>query len=403
MIKGTEKAPAIRFRGFTDDWEQRKLGDEVQITMGQSPDGSSYTDIPSDYILVQGNADLKNGWVTPRVWTSQVTKKAEAGDLIMSVRAPAGETGKTAYNAVIGRGVAAIKGNEFIFQSLVKMNFEGYWKRLSCGSTFESLNSDNIKSAEIMIPHLNEQVQIGAFFYNLDNLITLHQRKLEQQKKLKAFFLKNMFPEEGETVPRIRFKGFTGDWEQLMLGEISSVIDPHPSHRAPAETESGIPFIGIGDVDEAGNINYSTARIVDEKIYDEHHKRYDLAIPSVGIGRVASLGKVIRLRNDIGKYAVSPTMSIIQFSQEADVNYMYSCMSSPYFQQQFTAQSSGSTRQSVGIQDLRRFMIPIPQNKIEQINIGTFFWKLDSIIILQQRKLDQLQVMKKFMLQNLFV
>ena len=161
--------------------------------MGQSPDGSSYTDIPSDYILVQGNADLKNGWVMPRVWTSQVTKKAEAGDLIMSVRAPAGEMGKTAYNAVIGRGVAAIKGNEFIFQSLVKMNSEGYWKRLSCGSTFESLNSDNIKSAEIMIPHLDEQVQIGAFFTNLDNLISLHQRKLEKLKNIKKSMLEKMF------------------------------------------------------------------------------------------------------------------------------------------------------------------------------------------------------------------
>ena len=172
------KKPVIRFSGFTDAWEQRKLGEEVQITMGQSPDGSSYTDIPSDFILIQGNADLKNGWVTPRVWTSQVTKKAEAGNLIMTVRAPAGEIGKTAYNAVIGRGVAAIKGNEFIFQSLVKMNFEGYWKRLSCGSTFESLNSDNIKNAELMIPHQKEQLQIGLFFDNLDNLITLHQCNL---------------------------------------------------------------------------------------------------------------------------------------------------------------------------------------------------------------------------------
>lgn len=159
-------------------WEQRKLADIVQITMGQSPDGSTYSETPSEHILVQGNADLKNGWVTPRVWTSQVTKKAEAGDLIMSVRAPAGEMGKTAYNAVIGRGVAAIKGNEFIYQNLVKMNSEGYWKRLSSGSTFESLNSDNIKNAEIMIPPLKEQLQIGTFFSNFDTLITLHQREL---------------------------------------------------------------------------------------------------------------------------------------------------------------------------------------------------------------------------------
>ena len=162
-------------------WEQRKLGDVVQITMGQSPDGSTYSDEPSDYILVQGNADLQNGWVCPRIWTTQITKKADAGDLIMSVRAPAGAMGKTAYNAVIGRGVAAIKGNEFIYQLLVKMDMDGFWKTLSCGSTFESLNSDNIKNAEVKVPTTAEQVQIGDFFRHLDNLITLHQRKQKQK------------------------------------------------------------------------------------------------------------------------------------------------------------------------------------------------------------------------------
>ena len=162
---------------YTSSWEQRKLGDVVQITMGQSPDGSTYSDEPSDYILVQGNADLQNGWVCPRIWTTQITKKADAGDLIMSVRAPAGAMGKTAYNAVIGRGVAAIKGNEFIYQLLVKMDMDGFWKTLSCGSTFESLNSDNIKNAEVKVPTTAEQVQIGDFFRHLDNLITLHQRK----------------------------------------------------------------------------------------------------------------------------------------------------------------------------------------------------------------------------------
>ena len=159
------------------DWEQRKLGDVVQITMGQSPDGSTYSDIPSNYILVQGNADLEDGWVKPRVWTTQITKQADVGDLIMSVRAPAGAMGKTAYNAVIGRGVAAIKGNEFIYQLLVKMDKEGYWKKDSTGSTFESLNSESIKNAEIKFPSSEEQKKIGAYFNNLDYLITLHQRK----------------------------------------------------------------------------------------------------------------------------------------------------------------------------------------------------------------------------------
>ena len=183
--KKGQSVPEIRFKGFTDAWEQRKLGDVCQITMGQSPDGSTYSDVPSDYILVQGNADLQNGWVSPRVWTSQMTKKADVGDLIMSVRAPAGAMGKTAYNAVIGRGVAAIKGNEFIYQLLVKMDSEGYWKALSCGSTFESLNSDNIKNADVLIPDIAEQGKIGEYFRHLDNLITLHQRKLEEEKKKK--------------------------------------------------------------------------------------------------------------------------------------------------------------------------------------------------------------------------
>ena len=145
--------------------------------MGQSPDGSTYTDEPSDYILVQGNADLENGWVKPRIWTSQPTKKADAGDLIMSVRAPAGAMGKTAYNVVLGRGVAGIKGNDFLFQVLYKMNEDGFWKKLSCGSTFESLNSDTIKNAVIKIASSNEQTKIGSLFANLDKLITLHQRK----------------------------------------------------------------------------------------------------------------------------------------------------------------------------------------------------------------------------------
>ena len=177
--------PEIRFPGFTAPWEQRKLGDVVQITMGQSPDGSTYSDEPSDYILVQGNADLQNGWVCPRIWTTQITKKADAGDLIMSVRAPAGAMGKTAYNVVIGRGVAAIKGNEFIYQLLVKMDADGFWKTLSCGSTFESLNSDNIKNAEVKIPTTAEQIKIGGYFQQLDHLITLHQRKCDEEKQKK--------------------------------------------------------------------------------------------------------------------------------------------------------------------------------------------------------------------------
>ena len=192
--KNGSNVPEIRFKGFTDPWEQRKLGEVCRITMGQSPDGSTYSDYPSDYILVQGNADLKDGWVSPRVWTTQKTKTADAGELIMSVRAPAGAMGKTAYNVVLGRGVAGIQGNEFIFQSLVKMDNDGYWKKLAAGSTFESINSDAVSNAFIAVPQdIAEQDVIGEYFRNLDNLITLHQRELEKLQNLKKACLEKMF------------------------------------------------------------------------------------------------------------------------------------------------------------------------------------------------------------------
>ncbi|WP_273707830.1 restriction endonuclease subunit S [Leuconostoc mesenteroides] len=191
--KNGSRVPELRFSGFADDWEERKLGDEVRIVMGQSPNSENYTDDPNDYILVQGNADMKNGRVFPRVWTTQVTKQAEKDDLILSVRAPVGDIGKTAYDVVIGRGVAAIKGNEFIFQNLGKMKSDGYWTRYSTGSTFESINSTDIKEAIISVPAIEEQNKIGSLFSLLDKTIALHQRKLYLLKEQKKGFLQKMF------------------------------------------------------------------------------------------------------------------------------------------------------------------------------------------------------------------
>ncbi len=188
-----QKQPEIRFAGFTDDWEQRKLGEVVEITMGQSPDSKNYTDNPNDHILVQGNADMLDGQVYPRIWTTQVTKTADKGELILSVRAPVGDVGKTKYDVVLGRGVAGIKGNDFVYYQLTKLNESGYWRRYSTGSTFESINSKDIKNAEIMIPSSLEQQEVGKFMKNIDSFITLHQRKLEKLKNLKKSMLEMMF------------------------------------------------------------------------------------------------------------------------------------------------------------------------------------------------------------------
>ena len=190
--KGQTK-PVLRFAGFEDEWKEVKLGKVATITMGQSPNSENYTDNPNDYILVQGNADMKNGRVFPRVWTTQITKQAKQGNLILSVRAPVGDIGKTDYDVVLGRGVASIDGNEFLYQVLSQMKQNGYWSKLSTGSTFESINSNDIKSAIISLPSLPEQEVIGSFFQDLDKAISKQEEKVNQLKESKQTLLRKMF------------------------------------------------------------------------------------------------------------------------------------------------------------------------------------------------------------------
>ena len=192
--KPGETEPEIRFAGFTDPWEQRKLGEIAPVTMGQSPNGACYTDNPNDVVLVQGNADLKDGWVSPRVWTTEITKTAKSGDLIMSVRAPVGAMGKTAYDVVLGRGVAGIVGNEFLFQALSKKEAEGYWSIVSAGSTFDSINGDELRSTPMDCPRSETECEaIGNCLSKVDYLITLHQRELNLLKNTKKSLLDKMF------------------------------------------------------------------------------------------------------------------------------------------------------------------------------------------------------------------
>ncbi|KXT88576.1 Type I restriction-modification system, specificity subunit S [Streptococcus parasanguinis] len=188
-----QTVPEIRLDGFEGEWENKILSEVTNITMGQSPKSENYTDNPNDYILVQGNADIKDKQVVPRLWTTEVTKMAEIGDIILTVRAPVGDIGKTDFNVVIGRGVAAIKGNDFIFYTLEKMKMTGFWNRFSTGSTFESISSNDIKEAIIQLPTLEEQQAIGAYFSNLDNLIAAHQDKISQLEILKKKLLQDMF------------------------------------------------------------------------------------------------------------------------------------------------------------------------------------------------------------------
>ena len=371
--------PEIRFPGFTDDWEQRKLGEIVQITMGQSPNSENYTENPEDYILVQGNADMKNNRVVPRVWTTQITKQAEKGDLILSVRAPVGDIGKTDYDVVLGRGVAAIKGNDFIFQQLGKMKESGYWNRFSTGSTFESINSNDIREALITIPTGEEQQKIGTFFKQLDDTIALQQRKLDLLKETKKGFLQKMFPKNGAKVPEIRFPGFTEDWEERKLGDITKISTGKLDANAMVEN---------------GKYDFYTSGI---KKY-----RIDVAAfegPSITIaGNGATVGYMHLADNKFNAY--QRTYVLQEFL--VDRSFIFSEIGNKLPKKIKQEARTGNIPYIV-MDMLTELKLSIPQNNSEQQKIGSFFKQLDDTIALHQRKLDLLKETKKGFLQKMFV
>ncbi|MYY95334.1 restriction endonuclease subunit S, partial [Lactobacillus salivarius] len=164
-----------QFTGASFTWERKKLGIYVPITMGQSPNSKNYTNNPRDNILVQGNADLYNNRVLKRTFTTEVTKIADRNDILISVRAPVGDIARNQYESiVIGRGIAAIKGNNFLYYQLEKMNNSGFWKKYIAGSTFESITGKDLKSSDIYISNHKEEKSIGDIFQTLTKTIQLH-------------------------------------------------------------------------------------------------------------------------------------------------------------------------------------------------------------------------------------
>ncbi|MDK4439635.1 restriction endonuclease subunit S [Enterococcus faecium] len=382
--------PEIRFPGFTDDWEQRKLGEIVQITMGQSPNSENYTENPEDYILVQGNADMKNNRVVPRVWTTQITKQAEKGDLILSVRAPVGDIGKTDYDVVLGRGVAAIKGNDFIFQQLGKMKESGYWNRFSTGSTFESINSNDIREALITIPTGEEQQKIGTFFKQLDDTIALHQRKLDLLKETKKGFLQKMFPKNGAKVPEIRFPGFTKDWEERKLGDVFSERSERSSEGELISVTINSGVIKASELDRKDNSS-------DNKSNYKKVEVGDIAYNSMRMWQGAS---------GYSSYEgiLSPAYTVIIPKEGTDSKFFAYDFKRYDMIQTFKRNSQGLTSDTWNLKfpTLKLVKIMVPSIE-EQKQIAAFFERLDNTIALHERELDVLKETKKGFLQKMFV
>jgi len=404
-MKNNKLIPKRRFKEFENNeaWEQRKLGEVAQITMGQSPNSENYTDNPNDHILVQGNADMKHGRVLPRVWTTQVTKQAEKNDLILSVRAPVGDVGKTDYDVVLGRGVAGMKGNEFIFQLLTGMKENGYWRNLSTGSTFESINSNDIKEAYVLIPNNEEQTKIGEFFKELDNLITLHQRKLKKLEELKLAYLSEMFPKGGKKYPKLRFFGFTDPWEQRKFGELYKVSSGY-AFKYQDYCDDGIGLIN-GESIQHGKIDGSNINYLPEDFLNQYSnfvlKENDIVL---GLNRPITNGnlKISKIPREFNDSLLYQRAGKINYMVNMDSNFSFILLSQEILKHTLK-EAVGSDQPFISTSKLDNWKMMIPKEEEEQVKIGKFFSNLDHLITLHQRKLEKLEDTKKAYLSEMFV
>ena len=397
-MEENNQKPRLRFKGFTEAWEQRKLGEIAKITMGQSPDGKTYSDKPTKYLLIQGNADLQNGKVVPRIWTTQLTKKADKNDIIFTVRAPVGEVAISQYSSVIGRGVASIKSTHFLYQYLKKLNGSNFWNKLSAGSTFDSINSEQLKNVDIYKPKDNEEkAKISNFLDNLDNLITLHQRKCDKLVNVKKALLEKMFPNNGKNVPELRFSGFTEAWEQRKLSEVAEIIG------------GGTPSTGVSEYWD-GDIDWYAPAEINDQIYVECSER---KITRLGLenssAKILPANKTVLFtsRAGIGKTAI--------LRREGATNQGFQSMvlndqTNPYFvfsmnsiiKEKAERVASGSTFAEISGKMLGNLEFMFP-SKAEQDKIGDYFENLDNLITLHQHKLEKLKNVKKSLLDKMFV
>ncbi|WP_308182966.1 restriction endonuclease subunit S [Limosilactobacillus agrestis] len=363
-------------------WEQRKLGDVAKVTMGQSPSSKNYTDNPNDYVLVQGNADLKSNEISPRVWTKEVTKQVHKGEFIMTVRAPVGYLAMANMDAVIGRGVAAIDGNKYLYYLLQTKLLDRTWEKLSSGSTFESISSNDIKNLEIKVTETEEEKLIAKLMDTVTYFVTLQQRKLEQLKQLKKAMLQQLFVDKNNKQPNLRFKNFNGDWEQRKLGE---VIELEDNKRKPVKASKRIP----------GNIPYYGANGVQDYVKGYTHTGEHVLVAEDGANSIFNypvyfICSPSWINNH--SHVLTGKRSII-----SNKFLTYDLKTVPY-----AKYLVGSGRYKLNAETLKIIPIKLPL-LTEQNYIGSTLSKIDTLITLQQNKLTQLTTLKKYLLQKMFI
>ena len=254
----------------------------------------------------------------------------------------------------------------------------------------------DLQKMKVRVPSYDEQKEIAAYFENLDHLITLHQRKLEQTKTLKKYMLQKMFPQEGQKVPEIRFEGFTGDWEQRKLPEFVSFFNGLTYTPDDVE-ETGTLVLRSSNVKNGEIVDADNVYVNDKVVTSENVHEGDIIVV-VRNGSRALIGKHAQIKASMPNTVIGAFMSGMRSEHSSFVNAL---LDTSAFENEIAKNMGATINQITGYMFSKmEFMIPSGD---EQQKIGEYFQSLDHLITLHQREYEKLQELKKFMLQNMFV
>ncbi|MFQ6345725.1 restriction endonuclease subunit S [Enterococcus faecium] len=384
--------PEIRFPGFMEDWEQRKLGELAEsFEYGLNASAKKF-DGSNKYIRITDIDDIshkfnQSGVTSPDIdFASADNYKLKKGDILFArTGASVGKTymyresdGLVYYAGFLIRARIKSKiSSEFVFQTTFTDSYNRFIKITSQRSGQPGVNAEEYSNFKIMIPNYEEQNAIGCFFKKIDDTITLHQRKLDLLKETKKGFLQKMFPKNGAKVPEIRFPGFTGDWEQCKLGDIAKMYQP-PTISGSELLDTGYPVFGAN-----GYIGfYSKSNHLEDQV--------TISARGEGTGTPSYVKAPVWITGN----------SMVINVEDFDINkkFLYAMLLSYSLKKYITGGAQPQLTRDV----LLKVPIIIPSYN-EQFKIGTFFKQLDDTIALQQRKLDLLKETKKGFLQKMFV
>ena len=397
------KTPRIRFKGFTDDWEQRKLGEIVGIYDGvhQTP---NYQNSGVMFLSVENIATLKSlKFISEEDFKRDYKVFPQEKDILMTRIGDVGTTNVVTDNGLkayyVSLALLKYKSTDpYFLSNAIQSDYvqKGLANRTLKTAIPMKINKDEIGKVSVMLPlSATEQQQIGTYFRNLDHLITLHQRKLEKLKIIKKAMLENCFPKNGEKVPKFRFSGFTGDWEQRKFEDITFPAGEKNKDNIAYESYSVTNENGFVPQNEQFE-NGGTMATANKSMYyivSRNSFAYNPARINVG-----SIGYYDKPENVI----VSSLYEVFKTIEDIDDRFLWHWFKSNAFQKMIEQYQEGGVRLYFYYDKLCMCSLPIPDIK-EQRKIGKQLDEIDHLITLHQRKLEKLKIIKKSFLEKMFV